>query len=121
MTPSSPQPAPSPLTAQRTSGAGAPQRQVTRRLRPAYEPPPDTRPLHRAHLVGLCRRGEEPLESLAVAGMYGDRDRLLSSWLRAGWSVAEIAQHTRSTTYTIGRLVGRLHVHTNPRASKGAA
>lgn len=73
--------------------------------------PPDTRPLHRAHLIRACRTGTEPLETLALAGMPAERDALLASWLRRGWTVTEIAQHTRSTTYTIGRLVSRLHEH----------
>lgn len=90
-------------------------------IKPLDRQPPDIRPLHRAHLVGVCRRGDEPLESLAVAGMYAARDQLLRGWIRAGWSCAQIAQHTRSTTYTIDRLVARLDVQPASTTSKGAA
>ena len=69
---------------------------------------PDTQPQHRAYLIRACLRGTEPLEVLAVAGMHTDRDALLAEFTRRGWTVAQIAQHTRMTTYTVGRLVGQL-------------
>lgn len=67
-----------------------------------------TTPLRRKQLVGRCRRGQEPLESLALAGLHAERDRLLRGWLRMGLSHTEIAAHTHTSTYTIGRLIDRL-------------
>lgn len=83
--------------------------------------PPDVRPLHRAHLLRACSSGKEPLESLAVAGMHAERDALLAGWARRGWTPAQIAQHTSSTTYTVGRLLDRIGAHINPTETRGVA
>jgi hypothetical protein len=83
--------------------------------------PPDVRPLHRAYLLRACKNGREPLEVLAAEGMHDDRDALLCEWVRRGWTPAQIAQHTRSTTYTVGRLLDRIGVSEAHSPAKGAA
>lgn len=76
--------------------------------------PPDTRPIHRAYLFRACLHGQEPLESLAAAGMHSERDYLLRGWLHDGWTAVQIAQHTRTTTYTVDRLIGQLGMADHP-------
>lgn len=56
------------------------------------------------YLFSLCRKGRVPAEALCPA----DRDRLLRLLWKRGWTVAEIAVHTRTSTYTVGRILERL-------------
>lgn len=66
--------------------------------------PPDTAPIGRARLRAACWRGDEPAERLDP----DDRDELVGELLAEGWTVTQIAAHTRLTTYTAGRITARL-------------
>ncbi len=48
--------------------------------------------------------GREPAEALTTR----DRARLVAELTAAGWSVPDIAEHTRQTTYTTARIRDRL-------------
>lgn len=62
------------------------------------------RPLTDRHLFNLCVAGREPAELLD--------DRLREDLVHhlhcLGWTVVEIATHTRLSTYTAGRILTRL-------------
>jgi DNA-binding MarR family transcriptional regulator len=57
-------------------------------------------------LFDLCRKGRQPAEVLPPA----DRDRLLRLLWKRGWTVTEIAAHTRLSTYTTARILDRLEL-----------
>lgn len=77
---------------------------------------PDISPIARQRLYAACWRGDQPAEVLDTA----DREHLLYDLWRQGWTDAEIATHTRMTTYTAERIRTRLGLRAN-RARKGAA
>ena len=78
---------------------------------------PDTAPLSRGRLIDACRRGELPAELLDTS----EREHLIYDLWASGWADVEIAQHTRMTTYTTGRIRGRLGLAAHPTSAKGAA
>lgn len=51
-----------------------------------------------------CRAGREPAESLCTS----DRADLIAELHLHGFTDADIAAHTRSSTYTVGRIRDRL-------------
>jgi hypothetical protein len=51
-----------------------------------------------------CCAGREPAESLDPR----DREDLVADLVAAGWSLHEIAVHTRMSTYTTGRIAARV-------------
>lgn len=55
-------------------------------------------------LFALCRKGQAPAEALCTE----DRERLLRLLWKRGWSVTEIASHTKLTPYTTARILDRL-------------
>lgn len=57
---------------------------------------------HELLWVRACR-GLEPAEALD----HRDREDLVAQLLLAGWSVSEIACHTRMTEYTTARIAAR--------------
>lgn len=58
----------------------------------------------RQQLYETCWRGELPAEVLDTAA----REHLLYDLWRQGWTDADIAAHTRMTTYTAARIRARL-------------
>lgn len=64
-----------------------------------------------------CRRGIEPAESLTT----DDRARLVAELHGLGWSDVQIADHCRMTTYTTGRIRGRLGHTANHHQRRTAA
>ena len=67
-------------------------------------PPPDLRPRTRAILLSRCWAGVEPAESLDPR----DREQLVYELWLDGWTDAEIATHTKLSTYTAARIRDRL-------------
>lgn len=69
-------------------------------------PAPGTSPtLYRA-----CLAGQEPAEALDRA----DRQHLVYDLWRLGWTDAEIATHTRMSTYTAARIRARIGLPVRP-------
>jgi hypothetical protein len=64
-----------------------------------------------------CRAGTEPAEALPQQ----EREQLVTELWAAGWTDVEIAQHTRMTTYTTGRIRIRLGLAAHPPTKRGAA
>lgn len=67
-------------------------------------PAPEAPARSRAALWRACWRGEAPAEELPA----GERDALVRALVRLGWSVVQVAQHTRMSTYTTARIVQRV-------------
>jgi hypothetical protein len=63
-----------------------------------------TPPRSGALLWAACCAGREPAESLDPR----DREDLVADLVDAGWTVVQIAEHTRMTTYTTGRIAARV-------------
>jgi hypothetical protein len=61
--------------------------------------------------------GREPAEVLCGA----DRDLLWRTLLEQGWPARRIAEHTRTSTYTTGRIRERLGLSANPAVRHPAA
>lgn len=69
-------------------------------------------------LYGRALRGLEPAEALSTA----DRKRLLAELHGWGWTDAEVAAHTRLTTYTAARIRAALGLLPNrPSQTEGVA
>ena len=64
-------------------------------------------------LWDACCRGQEPAEALD----HRDREDLVAQLLRAGWSIPEVAGHTRMTVYTTARIADRVSASTVGRAA----
>jgi hypothetical protein len=79
--------------------------------------PPRTAPITRARLYRACLAGDLPAEILDDPR---DRERLLRELWSCGWTDAEIATHTRMTTYTTGRIRARIGLAARP-SKRGAA
>lgn len=60
----------------------------------------------RRRLWHRCRRGEVPAELLDA----DERAQLVAWFWQCGWSDAEIAAHTRMSTYTTCRIRERLRL-----------
>ncbi len=73
-------------------------------------------PLTNPTLYRRCLDGHEPAESLSSY----DRQRLLLTLHNRGWTDVQIAEHTRMTTYTTGRIRSLIGLRPN-RAWKGVA
>ena len=71
------------------------------------------RPLTDEHLYRLCLSGREPAELLRPS--Y--REELVHQLHGLGWTVVEIATHTRMTTYVTGLIHDRLGLRHNQPAS----
>lgn len=61
-------------------------------------------PTVRRRLLELCRAGQAPAEALDVR----DREQLVRELWAEKLTDAEIAEHTRMTTYTAARIRDRL-------------
>jgi hypothetical protein len=72
--------------------------------------PPPTAPIAYSRLLAACWNGDLPAELLQP----GDRDQLIYDLWEAGWTDAEVATHTRLTTYTAARIRGRLGLAARP-------
>ena len=70
---------------------------------------PSIRPLTDRAAYRACVAGEQPAEVLDATG----RERLVAELHDYGWSDAEIAAHTRMTTYTLARIADRLRLAPN--------
>jgi hypothetical protein len=68
---------------------------------PSWPPP---RPVADGLLYRLCLAGREPAELLTRT----QREDLVHQLHCLGWTVDEIAAHTRMTVYTTGRILDRL-------------
>lgn len=77
---------------------------------------PDAAALSRAWLRQACLRGEMPAEVLTTE----DREHLVHTLWKRGWTDAEIASHTLMTTYTTARIRSRLKLAAH-RTVEGAA
>ena len=55
-------------------------------------------------LWDACCRGQEPAEALDAR----DREDLVAQLLECGWTLPEIAEHTRMTAYTTARIAARV-------------
>jgi hypothetical protein len=80
-------------------------------------PRPDTSPQRRRALLSACWAGREPAESLEPA----DREQLVYELWALGWTDAEIAAHTRMSTYTAGRIRERLGLAPNTTTGREGA
>jgi hypothetical protein len=78
---------------------------------------PDTTPQSRRAIRKACWEGTEPAEALTAV----EREHLVYELWCFGWTDAEIAAHTRMSTYTVGRIRERLGLAAHPRPSEGAA
>lgn len=65
---------------------------------------PDPEQRARDWLYARCLSGAAPAEALTTA----DRDRLVHTLWKRGWTDAEIASHTFMSTYTTARIRSRL-------------
>lgn len=72
--------------------------------------PPPTQPILYRRLTAACWNGGLPAELL----QRGDRDQLIYDLWEAGWTDAEVAVHTRLTTYTAARIRARLGLAVRP-------
>lgn len=61
--------------------------------------------------------GQTPAETLRV----DERERLVATLHRCGWTDAQIAAHTRMTLYTTGRIRTRLGLKPHPPESAPTA
>jgi hypothetical protein len=77
--------------------------------------PPCTAPISRARLYRECLTGQLPADYLPTA----EREHLIYELWSCGWTDVEIATHARLTTYTTGRIRGRLGLAAHP-STKGA-
>lgn len=73
------------------------------------KPPPTVR-ISYTRILTACWNGTLPAEILTP----GDRDQLIYELWEAGWTDAEVATHTRSTTYTAARIRDRLGLPAHP-------
>lgn len=82
------------------------------------QPPPLVR-ISYTRILTACWNGELPAELLE----RGDRDQLIYELWKAGWTDAEVAAHTRLSTYTSARIRERLglSVHVPHWKEHGAA
>lgn len=78
---------------------------------PAPQAPDTTHPSRR-RLWAACWRGEEPAETLALVDGALVEQLFYDLWA-LGWTDAQIAQHTRHTTYTVARIRARLGLAAN--------
>ncbi|HEY3477325.1 MAG TPA: hypothetical protein VGL02_00370 [Streptomyces sp.] len=75
--------------------------------------PPPTRPIAYRRLLEACWAGRLPAELLEP----GDRDQLIYDLWKEGWTDAQVAVHTRLTTYTAARIRLRLGLAARPMRS----
>lgn len=76
-------------------------------------PPLPPIPMRRWERYNACMRGTVPAESLALR----DADLLIKALHGMGWTLDEIAGHTRWSTYTVGRKLDRLGLQLNTEAA----
>lgn len=77
---------------------------------------PDSSAVSKAWLRQACLRGHMPAEVLTTR----DREHLVHTLWKRGWTDAEIASHTLMTTYTTARIRSRLQLAAH-RSVEGAA
>ncbi len=70
------------------------------------KPHPDTAGVSRAWLGQACLRGQMPAGLLSTE----DRQHLVHTLWKRGWTDAEIASHTLMSTYTAARIRSRLRL-----------
>ncbi|RZT87530.1 hypothetical protein EV383_4455 [Pseudonocardia sediminis] len=75
---------------------------IRRRLAP-IPPLHEASPRSGAAMWEACCAGREPAESLH----WRDREDLFVRLTQAGWSVEAVAEHTRTTVYTVDRILDR--------------
>lgn len=80
------------------------------RSSPPTPQPPQTAPITRALIQIECWRGNWPAELLTVA----EREHLIFELWSYGWTDVQIASHTKLSTYTTGRIRGRLGLAAHP-------
>lgn len=78
--------------------------------------PPDAAAISKAWLRQSCLRGDMPAELLTTE----DREHLVHTLWKRGWTDAEIAAHTFMSTYTTARIRSRLALAPH-RQVEGAA
>jgi len=79
-------------------------------------PPPRVSGARRAgELYERARLGLVPAEVLSSELRW----RLVAELHRGGWSDAEIADHTRTTRYTVSRIRGEMGLRPNPQGRRG--
>lgn len=67
----------------------------------------DAEPRSPIHTWNACCAGREPAEALD----WRDREDLFVGFWEARWSLEAIAEHTRSTSYTVARVLDRALPH----------
>ncbi|RJQ68099.1 hypothetical protein D5S17_32880 [Pseudonocardiaceae bacterium YIM PH 21723] len=77
--------------------------------------PPNLTALRDTRTYNACRQGVEPAEILPPLL----RQQLVQELHGAGWTDAEIAAHTRLTTYTVARIRARFAPPNPPRQQLG--
>lgn len=77
--------------------------------------PPDPDGRQHAQLQRACRLGQQPAELLHPR----DRQELVYDLWLAHWTDAEIATHTRMSTYTAARIRNRMGLPARPLHQAG--
>jgi hypothetical protein len=72
--------------------------------------PPPTAAIAYSRLLEACWKGDLPAELLRP----GDRDQLIYDLWKEGWTDAQVAVHTRFSTYTAARIRSRLGLAARP-------